>query len=419
MPVDSQRIQEPHRVAVTGMGVVCALGHDLEDFFRRVLSGESGLSMVPFALENDFPVKVGGIVPEEYVAHGRERFELKEPDRWNQMGLSAVGYALEHAGLPSDGAQPLEIDLIFGTGHGNTLAVTDGHAAYMKGGLRKIRPTLVLRSMFNRIASQASIRYGLIGSSHVVGAACATGSVAVGDAFHRIRFGLAKRAIAACCDSGFDAPTFGAWNRLGVLSKIAEPERASRPFDRDREGLVMGEGAAAFVLESFEAAEERGAPILAEISGYGCRSDATHIVQPDAGGQVRAMQAALDSAGLAKQDIGYVNAHGTATEIADVVEAESLTNFFGASLRGVRVSNTKAQLGHMMWATAGVELVVTVMALKNGVLPPCRNLENPDPRCALDFVRDDPLPVDVNHALKNSFAFGGTNSVVGVSRAGR
>ena len=398
-----------HRVAVTGMGVVCALGHDLEDFWTRVLAGESGISMVPFAVENDFPVKVGSLVPEEYVAHGRERFELKEADRWNQMGLSVVGYALEHAGLPSDGEEPLEIDIVFGTGHGNTLAVTDGHAAYMKGGLRKIRPTMVLRSMFNRIANQSSIRYGLTGASHVVSAACATGSVAVGDAFHRIRFGLADKAIAACCDSGFDAPTFGAWNRLGVLSKIAEPERASRPFDRDREGLVMGEGAAAFVLESFESAEARGATILAEISGYGCRSDATHIVQPDAGGQVRAMQAALDSAGLSKQDIGYVNAHGTATEIADLVEAESLTEFFGERVREVRVSNTKAQLGHMMGATAGVELAATVMALRNGVLPPCRNLENPDPECDLDYIPGDAREMTIRNALSNSLGFGGHN----------
>ena len=409
--VTDRPLPRDHERVVEGMYEREVLFHT--DFFRARL----GVG-VRVAVENDFPVKVGGLVPDEYVARGRERFALKEPDRWNQMGLSAVGYALEHAGLSCSGEDPLELDIVFGTGHGNTLAVTEGHAAYLKGGLRKIRPTMVLRSMFNRVANQASIRFGLTGASHVVSAACATGSVALGDAFQRIRFGLSDGAIAASCDSGFDAPTFGAWNRLGVLSRIPEPERASRPFDSAREGLVMGEGAAALVLESFEAAERRGAPILAEISGYGCRSDATHIVQPDAGGQVRAMQVALESAGLAIDDIGYVNAHGTATEIADLVEAESLTSLFGDQVQRVRVSNTKAQLGHLMGATAGVELVATILALQAGTLPPCRNLDDPDPRCGLNFVAGEPEQVPVEHALKNSFAFGGTNSVVVVSRSG-
>ncbi len=398
------------------MGVVCALGADLDTFWTGVLEGKSGIREVPFAVEKDFPVKVGGLVSDELVAQGREHFAIREPDRWNQMGLSAVGRALEQAGFSTAGDEPLELDIVFGTGHANTLAVIEAHASFLKGGLRKMRPTTVLRSMFNRVANQASIRYRLVGASHVVCAACATGSVALGDAFHRIRFGLADGVIAASCDSGFDPPTFGAWNRLGVLSPIPEPEEASRPFDRGRRGLVMGEGAAALVLESFDAAERRGATILAEISGYGCRSDATHIVQPDPAGQVRAMNAALASAGLTIEDIDYVTAHGTATEPADIAEAESLGRVFGDRVGEIHVSNTKAQLGHLMGATAGVELVATILALRNGLLPPCRNLDDPDPRCPLNFVRQAPLETEVRHALKNSFAFGGTNSVVVVSR---
>jgi len=403
---------KPRRVAVTGMGVVCALGVELETFWKGILAGTSGISRVPFAEELDFPVSVGGIVPSEPFDSVCKEQAIKDPDRWNRMGLYAAGRALEQAGLAVDGEAPLEVDVVFGTGHANTLAILEAHSVFLEKGLRRLRPTTVLRSMTNRIANLTSIRYRLTGASHVVSAACATGSVAVGDAFHRVRFGLADTVLAACCDSGFDAPTFGAWNRLGVLSRIAEPGLASRPFDRAREGLVMGEGAAALVLESFESAERRGATILAEVAGYGCRSDARHIVQPDAEGQVRAMRVALDSAGIAPDDVDYVNAHGTATEIADVVEAESLRAALGARGETVPVSNTKAQLGHLMGATAGVELVATVLALRAGVLPPSRNLDDPDPRCPLAFVRHEPLETPVQYAMKNSFAFGGTNSVV-------
>jgi 3-oxoacyl-[acyl-carrier-protein] synthase II len=271
--------------------------------------------------------------------------------------------------------------------------------------------------MFSRPASVVSIRYKLTGASFTVSAACATGAVALGEAFQRIRFGLVDGAVAACCDSGLDLYTFAAWNRLGVLSRIPEPELASRPFDRRRDGLVIGEGAAAFVLESLEAAERRGARVWAEIAGYGCASDATHIVRPDMDGQVRAMHAALHSAGMTVDDIDCVNAHGTATELADVVEAASLTKVLGSRTASVPVTTTKGQLGHLMGATAGVELVTSILTLHHGLLPPCRNLDDPDPRCALNFVREASQPAPVRVVLKNSFAFGGTNSAVILTRA--
>ena len=227
---------------------------------------------------------------------------------------------------------------------------------------------------------------------------------------------MADRAVAASADSGFDPATFSAWNRLGVLSPIEDPAKASRPFDAAREGLVMGEGAAALVLEAWDVAEARGATILGEILGYGASSDASHLLQPKAEGQVVAIQRALRDADLTPADLGYVNAHGTGTELADVVEAESLQLALGDAGRTVPVSNTKAQLGHLMGATAGVELITTLLALRDGQLPPSRNLDNPDPRCPLNFVRDEPLSSDARYALKNSFAFGGSNSVVVVGR---
>ena len=417
MGQESRGLVPVRRVAVTGMAVACGLGLELEGFWSGILEGRCGIRHLELLDEHELPVKVGGLVEDELLAQGCERYGIRHPDRADQLGLYVIGRALEEAGLPTDGEAPLALDVVVGTGHGTVLAITAGHKAFLKGGYRRIRPTAVLRSMFNRVASLGSIEFKLTGDSHVVSAACASGSVAFGDAFQRIRFGLSEGAVAACCDAGFDGGTFGAWNRLGVLSRIEEPERASRPFDKERDGLVMAEGAAAFVLEPWDAAEARGAPILAEVVGYGCRSDAHHIAQPDADGQVRAMHVALESAGLEPADIDYVNAHGTATELADVVEAASVGRVLGARAESVPVSNTKAQLGHLMGATAGVELAATILAMRAGVIPPCRNLDDPDPRCPLSFVRDRPLETSIRHAMKNSFAFGGTNSVVILKRA--
>ena len=410
------RTIEPRRVAVTGMSVATALGFELETFWSAILADESGIRRMDFASELDLPVRIGGCVDRAGLKEAAARYQLKDKDDWHLMGLYVVGRALEHAGFATDRSAPIEADVIVGTGHGNIVATNEGMAAFQETGPRRVRPTAVLRSMSHRIASLASIQFGLTGASHVVSCACASASVAIGQAFQQVRFGMADRAVAASADSGFDPATFSAWNRLGVLSPIEDPAKASRPFDAAREGLVMGEGAAALVLEAWDVAEARGATILGEILGYGASSDASHLLQPKAEGQVVAIQRALRDAGLQASDLGYVNAHGTGTELADVVEAESIQLALGDAGRTVPVSNTKAQLGHLMGATAGVELITTLLALRDGKLPPSRNLDDPDPRCPLNFVRDEPLSSDARYALKNSFAFGGSNSVVVVGR---
>jgi 3-oxoacyl-(acyl-carrier-protein) synthase len=400
----------PRRVVVTGMSVACALGFEVDEFWRNLLDGRCGISRLP-ALKDDspLPVKIAGCIPDEMLAAALARLKIDdEPDRSSQLGLYVAGRALQDAGLSG----PREMDVILGTGHGNVGVSNEGTRVFYSEGFRRLRPTTVLRVMLNRTANLISIRHQLTGTSYVVSCACATGSIAFGEAYHRIKFGVSDSALAACCDTGLDVPTFAAWNRLGVLSKIPEPEKASRPFDRDRQGLVMGEGGAAFVLETLEGAKARGARILAEVAAYGCTSDAKHLVHPEVPQQARAVRKALEAAGLAPADIGYVNAHGTATEIADLVEAQTMREVFGADADRVPVSNTKAQLGHLMGATAGVELVTTIQVLRHGLIPPNRNLENPDPRCPLMFVRNEPLKAPVSVALKNSFAFGGTNSAI-------
>lgn len=403
----------PRRVAITGMSVATALGFDLDTFWRRLIAGECGIHrLAEYPDDHPLPTKIAGRIDESSLNAELERWDLDDPDRANQLGLVVVAAALKHAGLPADGKTPLPHDLIFGTGHGNGSFQNEAAHVFYSQGYRKVRPTSVVRLMFNRPANINSIRFNLTGGCFVVCSACATGSIALTEAFHRIRFGVAECAVAACADHGLDRATFGAWNRLGVLSRNPDPIRACRPFDRDRDGLVMGEGGAAFVLETFESARQRGVPILAEVLGAGLSSDAKHIVQPDSAGQVRAVRKALEMAEVPPARLDYVNAHGTATEIADTVEAATLREVLGPDVERIPVSNTKAQLGHLMGATAGVELAVTVLAMQKGILPPCRNLDHPDPRCALNFVRGEPLKQRTRFALKNSFAFGGTNCAV-------
>jgi len=270
--------------------------------------------------------------------------------------------------------------------------------------------------MFNRISSLASMHFNVVGANHVVSSACASAAVAFGEAYHRVRFGLAEAAIAACADSGLELATFAAWNRLKILSDIPDPGRASRPFDTGRKGLVMGEGAAALILESWEAARRRGATILAEVIGFGNSSDAVHIAVPDAEGQARAVKAALASAGIGPGDLDHINAHGTATQPAAISECRALHLALGEAADRIPVTSNKGQLGHLMGATAGVELVATIQTLRKGRIPFNKNLEDPDPECNLNFVREAPAEADVRIAMKNSFAFGGNNCVVILKR---
>ncbi len=403
----------PRRVVVTGMSAVTALGFELDEIWRNVVAGKSGISLVPFLPEDSpLPTKYAGCIDDGKLKNAVETSGIDDPDRGAQFALLAARGALEHAGFPVDGSSPMECDVILGTGHGNIIFHDTAMEAFVKGGWRKLRPTTVVRAMFNRPANLISIAYKLTGTSFTVSAACATGSIAFGTAFNHVRFGLVDRALAVCADAGIDPMSFSAWNRLGVLTKHPDPATACRPFDIDRSGLVMGEGAAGMMLESLDSAQRRGANIIAEVAGYGSSSDASHIVVPDPKGQVIAVQKALASARIEPSEIDYVNAHGTATPIADVVEAESLQGSLGDHGRRVPVSNTKAQFGHLMGATAGVELVITLLVLQKNEIPPCRNLDNPDPACRLNFVRNMPLKKEINFALKNSFAFGGANSVV-------
>lgn len=409
---------ETRRVVITGMSLACALGFEVEEYWRRLLAGECGIRRLPYLPDDSpLPTRYAGWIDDEALAVALPRYQIDDPDRANQLALYVAGRALEDAVRPTDGQQPSDLVVIAGTGHGNVTFHHEIIGNYLRGGYRKLRPTTVVRLMFNRPANLVSIRYRLTGVSYTVSAACATGSIAVGTAFQQVRCGLTDAALAVCSDSAMDEISVAAWNRLGVLTKHPDPATASRPFDAHRSGLVMGEGAAGFHLETLASAKARGVRILAEIVGYGTSSDASHIVVPEVAGQVKAIRAALQLAGVRPEEVDYVNAHGTATIPADAAEAKSLIEALGETGRRVPVSNTKAQLGHLMGATAGVELATTILALNRGLIPPCRNLDTPDPACPLNLVRNQPLQQDIRIALKNSFAFGGTNSVLVLKRA--
>ena len=408
-----------NRVAVTGVGVACPLGVDLAHVWTRLLAGDVGFSKRPGDESREARDLWVGAVPRDALEERAAARGLREPDLPALMALHVVGDALESAGLPVDGASELPHALVVGCGHGNIAFQHDMCRAFEARGRRGIRPTSVVRIMFNRVANLPAIRYKLTGPNHTVSAACASGAVAFGEAYHKVRHGVVPAAVAACTDSGLESATLAAWDKLGMLSRESEARRAARPFAADRVGLVIGEGAAAFVLEPLEAAVARGQEVLAEVIGYGAGSDAAHIVQPDAAGEARAIKAALADAQLAPTDerIDYVNLHGTGTEMADRAEAEALAAVFRERAASIPCSNPKAQIGHLMGAAAGVELALMLAAIRAQTIPSLRNLETPDPACPLAFVTES-MRTPIRIAVKNTFAFGGSNAVVVLRGAG-
>lgn len=407
----------PTRVAVTGLGIACPLGVELDRVWARLVAGDVGFTVRPGDASREARDLWVGAVPRDALDEPLGARGIREADLPAAMALHVVGDALESAGLPTDGANALPHALVVGCGHGNIAFQHDMCRAFEARGRRGIRPTSVVRIMFNRVANVPAIRYKLTGPNHVVSAACASGAVAFGEAFHKVRHGIVPGAVAACTDSGLEDATLAAWDKLGMLSREADSRRAARPFAADRVGLVIGEGAAAFVLEPLDAARARGASILAEVVGYGAASDAAHIVQPEAAGEARAIRTALADANVAPTDerIDYVNLHGTGTAMADQAEAAALVDVFGSRAASIPCSNPKAQIGHLMGAAAGVELALTVAAMHRETIPPLRNLDEPDPECRLGFVTE-PTPGPIRIAVKNAFAFGGSNAVVVLRR---
>ncbi|RMG41277.1 MAG: beta-ketoacyl-[acyl-carrier-protein] synthase II [Planctomycetota bacterium] len=403
------------RVVVTGTGVVTSLGCETAELWDRLCAGKSGIGPIRRFDCSEFAVRFGGEIahfdPSEYIDIDRK--EIRRLDRFCQFALVAADRAIQQSGIDfSRQDDPFRNGVLVGSGVGGLNEIESQHARLFDDGPLRVSAFMIPKLMVNAASGNISVRWGLRGPSSAVATACASATNAIGDAFQIIRAGLADVMIAGGSEAALTPMALSGFARMKALSTRNDaPERASRPFDRDRDGFVMAEGAGILVLEEYEHARRRGAEILAEIVGYGMSADATHITAPDPEGRgaARAIQAALNDARIDPHEVDYVNAHGTSTPLGDKAETAALKTVFGAHAKRLAISSTKSQLGHMLGASGGVEAVVSVTAIQQQTAPPTINQETPDPDCDLDYVPNEPRPMRIRYVLKNSFGFGGHN----------
>jgi 3-oxoacyl-[acyl-carrier-protein] synthase II len=390
-------------IVITGRGVVSSIGEGTDAFFEALLSKRSGIADGVGACV-DFDPEVA-MSPKE----------ARRADRYTQLAVAAATQAAEEAGIP-DGIEPERLGVIVGTGVGGLVTLQAECEAWLEGGDRAVSPHFVPMMMPNAAAGTIAMRLGAHGPGFSVSSACATGGHAIGEAARMIARGEADAVVAGGTEAALTGLCIAAFRRMGALSR----EGLSRPFDANRDGFVMGEGAAVLVLEREEHARARGAEILARIAGYGASNDAFHITQPDPDGRGAkdAMRATLADAGAAPGDVGYINAHGTSTPFNDKIETIAIKQVFNGSASPPPVSSTKSHIGHLLGAAGAVEALVCVEAVRRGVLPPTINYEQPDPECDLDYVPEGPREAPgLELALSNSFGFGGQNACVAVAKA--
>jgi len=411
-------MQDHRRVVVTGLGIVTALGLDEASFWESMLAGKCGLAGIKKFDTSEYKTKVSSEIDDEILGPALKARKIRPADRSVDIALLAAHQALEQAGLfhPGEPPEPSSMATVFGTGAGPSLSVFNATRKFLDRGLTGIRPSTVPTCIINAVSAQISMRFKLRGPNFVVVSACTSATAAIGTAFKMVRDGQMESVLAGGTDAMINPLIFGAWNNLGVMSANPDPETASRPFDMDRNGLVLGEGAGALVVETLGSAVKRGAPIRAEICGFGESSDAEHITRPDPEGQAAAMKAALGSAGVSPADIGFINAHGSATRTNDECESISIRRVFHSAADDIPVASNKSFFGHLLGACGAVETITTILGLETGRVPGNRNLVNPDPKCDLHLVGREAREVDSPYAMKNSFGFGGHNAVLVLRR---
>ncbi|MDT7884037.1 MAG: beta-ketoacyl-ACP synthase II [Thermoflexus sp.] len=403
------------RVVITGMGAITPLGNDVETFWRNVVAGRSGVGSITLfdasAMKTRIAAEVKGFDPEAWFG----RKEARRMDRYAQFALAATQQALQDARLDPAHVDRERVGVILGTGIGGIGALVQGVETLMTRGPDRISPFMVPMMLADTAPGLIAIAYGFRGPNMAVVTACASGTNAIGEAMHLIRRGDADVVIAGGAEAAILPVAVAAFNVMGAIStRNEEPERASRPFDRTRDGFVMGEGAGILVLERLEHARARGARIYAEVVGYGTSADAYHITAPleNGEGAALAMRRALADAGLSPRDIDYINAHGTSTPLNDKSETQAIKAVFGEAAYDVPISSTKSMIGHLLGAAGAVEAIVCIRAITDGVIPPTINYEHPDPECDLDYVPNVARRRPVRTAMSNSFGFGGHNACV-------
>jgi nodulation protein E len=408
---------EARRVVITGLGVFASSGRDANTFFCNLLEGRSAVRKItawdPSSLTVQIAAEVPDFKPTDYFP--AKRLDLL--DRFTQFGLLATREALASSGIQISDEERPRFGVVIGTGMGGASTFDSGYYSLYAKGETRLHPFTIPKVMHNALTSQICMEYGAQGPSLAISTACSSAGHAIGQAYHFIKFGLADIVLTG----GSDAPiTFGmlrSWESVRVLaSGNGDPARACRPFSRDREGMVLGEGAAAVLLEEYEHARRRGAKIYAELAGFGLSSDAGHITQPSIMGPARAIRMAMDDAGVNPEQVDYINAHGTGTRLNDATETQVIKEVFKDHARRVAISSTKSMHGHVMGGTGAVELVAAVLAVEKGAIPPTANYTTPDPECDLDYVPNQAREQAVRVAISNSFAFGGLNAVLLVHR---
>jgi 3-oxoacyl-[acyl-carrier-protein] synthase II len=403
------------RVVVTGVGVVSPLGTGNQKNWDALIAGRSGIGRITRFDVSDFPVQIAGEVsdfnPEDFI----EKKEIKKMDLFIQYALAAAQFAMEDSGLAVTEENAERVGVLVGAGLGGLPTIERYHLALQEGGYRKISPFFIPMLIINLAPGHISIKYGAKGPNISSVSACATGTHSIGDAYHIIRRGDADAMIAGGTESTVTPLAIGGFAVMRALStRNDDPLAASRPFEKNRDGFVLAEGAGIVVLEEYEAAKKRGAKIYAEIVGYGMTGDAYHLTQPapEGEGAARCMQMALKNAGIGPEKVDFINAHGTSTPFNDLNETLAIKSVFGDHARKLMVSSTKSMTGHLLGAAGGIEAVYTAMSMDKGVATPTINYLEPDPECDLDYVANDPRDCRIEYALSNSFGFGGTNATL-------
>ncbi len=406
------------RVAITGQGVVSPVGSGADAFFEALLAGRSGIGRVDIAHAERLGIAIAASIRDLPLSAFTPAL-ISQTDRVSRLAILAAREAIANAGQSDSQVAPERRGVYVGCGFGGASSVEEGYEALFAKGQNRVRPLSVVLAMANAPAAHAGMLFGAHGPCLTYSCACASGAVAIGEAFQAIRSGRIDAALAGGTESLLTFGVLKSWEMLQVLAleDKTDPSASCRPFSADRTGLVLGEGAAFVMLEEWDAAQRRGATVLAELVGYACGNDATHLSKPDGAGQARTMRAALADAGLDPTVVSHINAHGTGTKVGDQVETDAIRVAFGSHASRLAISATKSMHGHLMGAAGAIEFVATVQALVHGVAPPTMFLREVDAQLGLDYVANQarPLP-DMQVAMSNSFAFGGTNAVL-VARA--
>lgn len=400
------------RVVVTGLGLVTPLGTGVEKTWKAICAGESGIRRISKFDPAGYDAQIAGEVTDFDPARFIEKKEIKKMDTFIHYAVGAAQLAVDDAGLKVDPEEATRVGVYIGSGIGGLGSIEHYHDILKEKGPGRVSPFFIPMTIINLASGQVAIRIGAKGPNSCAVTACATGNHCIGDAYRLIQRGDADVMVAGGAEAAVTPLGVAGFAAAKALSfRNDEPTRASRPFDKDRDGFVLGEGAGVVVIEELEHARRRGARIYGEVAGYGMNSDAYHITAPpeEGEGAVRCMELAIKDASIDKEQIGYINAHGTST-MADAIETHAIKTVFGERASGIPVSSTKSMTGHLLGAAGGIEAVFSILALFHGILPPTINLEHPDPACDLDYVPNKARPAAIKAALSNSFGFGGVNA---------